>query len=81
MDGASFELIAAGARHVFDSFECAIQAMAPVCEHCHCRVIGHVSKSVGDSSAVPLCTLGNVGRRARSGRLAHRAEKFEVFTD
>jgi hypothetical protein len=55
--------------------------MAPVCEHCHCRVIGHVSKSVGDSSAVPLCTLGNVGRRARSGRLAHRAEKFEVFTD
>ena len=25
----------------FDSFECAIQKIAPVCEHCHCRVIGH----------------------------------------
>src|SRR5438552_19048587 len=37
----SFELIAAGARHTFDSFECAIQALAPVCEHCKCRVIGH----------------------------------------
>src|SRR5690242_17408600 len=37
----SFELIAAGARHTFDSFECAIQAIAPVCEHCHCKVIGH----------------------------------------
>jgi hypothetical protein len=37
----SFELTAAGARHVFDSFECAIQAMAPICEHCKCRVIGH----------------------------------------
>jgi len=25
----------------FDSFECAIHAMAPTCEHCGCRVIGH----------------------------------------
>jgi hypothetical protein len=25
----------------FDSFECAIHAMAPSCEHCGCRVIGH----------------------------------------
>ena len=25
----------------FDSFECAIQKMAPVCVHCRCRVIGH----------------------------------------
>lgn len=26
---------------IFDSFECAIHAMAPTCEHCGCRVIGH----------------------------------------
>ena len=25
----------------FDSFECAIQALAPECGHCGCRVIGH----------------------------------------
>jgi len=25
----------------FDSFECAIHAMAPTCSHCGCRVIGH----------------------------------------
>lgn len=25
----------------FDSFECAIQAMAPHCAHCDCRIIGH----------------------------------------
>lgn len=37
----SFELVAAGARHTFDSFECAIQAIAPICQHCKCRVIGH----------------------------------------
>ncbi|MBB6472511.1 hypothetical protein BJ992_001942 [Sphaerisporangium rubeum] len=27
--------------HTFDSFECAIQRMAPSCEHCGCRIIGH----------------------------------------
>lgn len=37
----AFELIAAGQKHMFDSFGCAIQAIAPVCEHCQCRVIGH----------------------------------------
>ena len=30
-----------GEAHVFDSFECAINALAPSCEHCGCRVIGH----------------------------------------
>jgi phage terminase large subunit GpA-like protein len=25
----------------FDSFECAAHAMAPVCAHCGCRVLGH----------------------------------------
>jgi Rieske Fe-S protein len=37
----SFEVTVAGASHVFDSFECAIQALAPTCEHCGCRIIGH----------------------------------------
>jgi hypothetical protein len=37
----AFEVQAAGKRHVFDSFECAIQALAPRCAHCGCRVIGH----------------------------------------
>jgi hypothetical protein len=32
---------AGGGTHVFDSFECAIQALAPRCAHCGCRVIGH----------------------------------------
>lgn len=30
-----------GATHVFDSFECAIERLAPRCAHCGCRVIGH----------------------------------------
>src|SRR5205085_4268064 len=30
-----------GSFHTFDSFECAIQALAPVCGQCGCRVVGH----------------------------------------
>lgn len=37
----SFQVTAAGATHTFDSFECAIQRLAPVCDHCGCRIIGH----------------------------------------
>ena len=37
----AFEVVAAGARHTFDSFECAIHKLAPVCDHCVCKIIGH----------------------------------------
>jgi hypothetical protein len=37
----SFEVVVSGRHHVFDSFECAIVRLAPVCAHCACRVIGH----------------------------------------
>jgi hypothetical protein len=30
-----------GEEHTFDSFECAIHALAPACAHCGCRVVGH----------------------------------------
>jgi hypothetical protein len=37
----TFEVIMGSERHVFDSFECAIVALAPTCENCGCRIIGH----------------------------------------
>jgi len=36
-----FEVILKGKTHLFDSFECAIFALAPICHHCKCKVIGH----------------------------------------
>jgi hypothetical protein len=36
-----------GETHVFDSFECAIQALAPKCAHCGCRIIGHGMEANG----------------------------------
>ncbi len=37
----SFDIIMEGKRYTFDCFECAIQALAPTCLHCGCRIIGH----------------------------------------
>jgi hypothetical protein len=37
----AFQVVVGGASHVFDCFECAIEAMAPRCAGCACRVIGH----------------------------------------
>ena len=36
----TFNVMMAGKTHVFDSFECAIHALAPTCEHCGMRIIG-----------------------------------------
>jgi hypothetical protein len=37
----AFTIAIRGETHVFDSFECAIHALAPLCEHCGCRIVGH----------------------------------------
>jgi hypothetical protein len=46
-------------RGTFDSFECAIHALAPACAHCGCKVIGHGSEHDG---AVYCCA--NCARQA-----------------
>lgn len=37
----AFTVTQQGKSHTFDSFECAIHMLAPVCSHCGCRIIGH----------------------------------------
>ncbi|MEX0716680.1 MAG: hypothetical protein WD066_08840 [Planctomycetaceae bacterium] len=48
----TFEIVKDGDSHVFDSFECAIHALAPRCAHCGCRVIGH---GVQDDERIYCC--------------------------
>jgi hypothetical protein len=43
----AFTVTLDGRTWTFDSFECAIQAIAPICDHCECRVIGHGVESDG----------------------------------
>ncbi len=37
----AFQLVLDDKTWTFDSFECAIQAVAPKCAHCDCRIVGH----------------------------------------
>ncbi|MFN4895042.1 MAG: hypothetical protein ACK5GN_04345 [Pseudomonadota bacterium] len=37
----TFEVVLNGRSYTFDSFECAISKLAPLCAHCGCRIIGH----------------------------------------
>jgi hypothetical protein len=37
----SFEVTLAGRTYTFDSFECAIHELAPTCEACGIRILGH----------------------------------------
>jgi hypothetical protein len=58
-----------GTSHVFDSFECAIHAIAPTCEHCGCRIIGH-----GHQAAGRMFCCAHCARESGAVGLADRAD-------
>lgn len=41
------EVLMEGRSYVFDCFECAIHKLAPQCDHCGCRIIGHGVEATG----------------------------------
>lgn len=43
----AFQVTMDGETHTFDSFECAIQKLAPTCAHCGVRIIGHGLEASG----------------------------------
>jgi len=43
----SFQVKMNGRDWTFDSFECAIEALAPTCAHCSCRIVGHGVEKAG----------------------------------
>ena len=51
----AFEVRRSGETHVFDSFECAIHALAPECRHCGCRIVGHGVEADGDMYCCAHC--------------------------
>jgi len=57
-----------GQTREFDSFECAVHAVAPTCEHCGCRVLGHGVEAQGRIFCCAHCASesgvdGLAGRR------------------
>lgn len=64
----AFTVTKEGRRYTFDSFECAIHALAPACAHCGCKVIGH---GVEHDDAIFCCA--NCAKHAGVTTLADRS--------
>ena len=64
----AFQVTIGGRTQTFDSFECAIHALAPACTHCGCKVIGH---GVEQDGIIFCCA--NCAKRAGVASLKDRA--------
>ncbi|MDQ3582375.1 MAG: hypothetical protein M3495_12570 [Pseudomonadota bacterium] len=64
----AFEVRLAGQTHTFDSFECAIHALAPTCAHCGCKIVGHGMEAEGRFYCCAHCAhqVGIGGLRDRA---------------
>lgn len=51
----AFTVSMPGKSGTFDSFECAIHALAPQCAHCKCRIIGHGAENNGRMYCCASC--------------------------
>ena len=51
----TFTVVQFGRTYAFDSFECAISALAPVCAHCDCRILGHGVEVSGQTFCCAHC--------------------------
>ncbi len=64
----AFEISRNGSSWTFDSFECAITTLAPTCEHCSCRIIGH-----GVETASRMFCCAHCAEQAGETQLVDRA--------
>jgi hypothetical protein len=51
----AFQVTMGGQAHTFDSFECAVHALAPKCAHCGCRIVGHGVEKAGSVYCCAHC--------------------------
>lgn len=66
-----FQVLLDGRAHHFDCFECAIHALAPVCQGCSCKIVGHGVEAEGEFYCSAHCarTAGCYGVSDRGEEL------------
>lgn len=69
----AFTVVMDGVTHVFDSFECAIHQLAPVCAHCGCRILGHGLQSGKRFYCCSHCAR-EAGEEAEAGEMLSRRQ-------
>ena len=62
----AFQVTRGGRSMTFDSFECAIHALAPRCAHCDCRIVGHGVEFDGETYCCASCADHRGGLRDRA---------------
>jgi hypothetical protein len=71
----AFELKIGGTTHIFDSFQCAINVLAPRCYHCKVPIIGHGMEARGQYFCCAHCArqegIKDVTDRAPDRGAAH----------
>jgi hypothetical protein len=65
----AFQVSMNGTTHTFDSFECAIHALAPTCDNCGIHIVGHGLEKEGTFFCCEHCAevKGVLGLRDRVG--------------
>jgi hypothetical protein len=68
----AFQVTMGTTTHTFDSFECAIHALAPTCKTCGIRIVGHGLEKEGTFFCCEHCAekAGVTGLRDRIGAAA-----------
>lgn len=64
----AFQVTLGGKTHTYDSFECAIHALAPTCAKCGTRIVGHGLEADGKFYCCDHCAQhsGMTGLRDRT---------------
>lgn len=61
----AFQVTRNGQSWTFDSFECAIEVVAPRCSHCGCRIIGHGMEKNGTMFCCAHCAKDEGAKELR----------------
>lgn len=61
----AFQVVLGGKEHVFDSFECAINVLAPACLTCGTKIIGHGVESAGQIYCCANCAAAKGAKNLR----------------
>src|SRR5207248_5851955 len=76
----AFQVTMNGKAHTFDSFECTIHALAPSCDHCGIRIVGHGLEKAGRPSAATVSRAAEPAIFGRGKRLLGGKRTFGFRT-
>jgi len=75
----AFTVEISGEKHIFDSFECAIHALAPKCDHCGCHIVGHGVEYDGEIYCCAHCAHDSGAKNVKARHEGDGRERAETL--